>query len=97
MTLRGLKEYAQAKGVLANLRVVSELAADLSHENGVPEVAEYCKKFPCNSAQPHVNVVLGGSVTGTRLMRADTCIDKHTSGVWFPLTSVVCFITFLDL
>jgi hypothetical protein len=23
--------------------------------------------------------------------------EEHASGVWFPLTYVVCFITFLDL
>jgi hypothetical protein len=44
MTLRGLKEYAQAEGVSAELGVASELVADLSRENGVPEMAEYCKK-----------------------------------------------------
>jgi hypothetical protein len=40
MTLRGLKEYAQAEGVSAKLGVASELAADLSCRNGVPETAE---------------------------------------------------------
>jgi hypothetical protein len=93
MTLRGLKEYAQAEGVSVKLGA-SESTADLSHENGVPETTEYCKKVPCNSARPQVDVVPGGIVTGTRLMHADTCIKEHASGVWFPPTSVVCFTTF---
>jgi hypothetical protein len=67
-----LKEYAQAEGVLAKLGVASESAADLSRENGVPETVEYCKKVPCNSTRPHVDFVLGGSVTGMHLMHADT-------------------------
>jgi hypothetical protein len=89
-----VKEYAQAKGVLAKLGVALELAADLSRENGVPEMAEYCKRVPCNSSRPHVDFVPGGSVTGMHLMRADTCIEEHASGAGFPLTSVVPFITF---
>jgi hypothetical protein len=89
-----VKEYAQAEGVLVELGVASELTADISHVNGVPEMAEYYEKVPCNSARPHVDAVLNGSVAGMRLMRADTCIEEHASGVWFPLTSVVCFITF---
>jgi hypothetical protein len=43
MTLMGLKEYAQAEGVSIKLGVASESTADLSHKNGVPEMAEYCK------------------------------------------------------
>jgi hypothetical protein len=89
MTLRGLKEYAQAEGVSVKLGVASESKADLSHKNEAPEMAEYYKKVPCNSARPHVDFVKGGSVTGTCLTCADTCIKKHASGVWFPLTSVV--------
>jgi hypothetical protein len=89
-----LKEYARAEGVSAKLGVVSESAADLSCENRVPEMVEYYKKVPCNSARPHVDFVLGRSVTSMRLTRADTCIEEHASGVWFPLTSVVPFITF---
>ncbi len=50
---------------------------DLSRENRVPEMAEYCKNVPCNSARPHVDVAPGRSVTGTRLTRADTCIEEH--------------------
>jgi hypothetical protein len=72
MTLRGLKEYARVEGVLATFGVASELAADLSHENGVSETAEYCEKVPCTSARPHVDLVPGGNGTGTRLMCADT-------------------------
>jgi hypothetical protein len=96
MTLRGLREYAQVEGVSVKLGVASELASDLSQENGVLETAEYYKKDPCNSTRSHIDVVPGGSVTGTPPMRADTCIDEHASGVWFPLTSVDCFTTTLD-
>ena len=67
-----LKEYAQAEGVLTELGVALELAVDLSHRNGVPETVEYCEKVPCSSARPHVDLVLGGNGTGTRLMHADT-------------------------
>jgi hypothetical protein len=94
MTLRGLKEYTQAEGVSVKLRVASESTADLSHENGMPETAEYYEEIPCNSARPHIDVVPDGSVTGTYPTRADTSIEEHASGVRFPLTSVVCFITF---
>jgi hypothetical protein len=97
MTLRGLKEYAQAEGVSVKLGVALELRADLSRKNGVPEMTEYYEKVPCNSARPHINLVPGRSVTGTHLTHADTCIKEHASAVWFPLTSLVCFITFLDL
>jgi hypothetical protein len=96
MTLRGLKEYAQAEGVLVKLGVASESTADLSHVNGVPETAEYYKKILCNSARPQVDFLPGESVTCTHLTPADTCIKEHASGVWFSLSSVVCFITFLD-
>ncbi len=96
MTLRGLKEYAQVEGVLVKLGVASESMAVLSHKNGVPETAEYYKKVTCNSTRPHVDFVLDGSVTGTCLTHADTCIKEHASGVWFSLTSVVRFTTFLD-
>jgi hypothetical protein len=91
-----LKEYAQAEGVSVELGVASELTADLSRKIGVPETAEYNKKVPCNSTRPHIDFVPGGSVTGMCLTRADTCIKEHALGVWFSLTSVVCFITFLD-
>ena len=93
---RVLKEYAQAEGVLVKLGVASESTADLSHKNGVPETAEYYEKVPCDSARPHIDFVLGRSVTGMRLTRADTCIKEHASGFWFPFTFVVCFITMLD-
>jgi hypothetical protein len=72
MTLRGLKEYAQAEGVSAELRVASESVADLSHGNGVPEMADYCEKVPRSSARPQVDVVPGGNGTGTHLTHADT-------------------------
>jgi hypothetical protein len=89
-----VKEYAQAEGVLVKLQVALELTVDLSWKNKVPEMAEYCKKVLCNSARPHVDIVPSRSVTGTCLMHADTCIEEHASGVWFPLTSVVHFTTF---
>jgi hypothetical protein len=72
MTLRGLKEYAQAEGVSAEFEVASESAADLSRVNGVSEMAEYSEKVWCTSARPHVDLVPSGKGTGTRLMRADT-------------------------
>jgi hypothetical protein len=72
MTLRGLKEYARAVGVSVKLGVASESMADLSHKNGVPETADYCKKVPCSSARPRVDLVLGRNGTGTCLMHADT-------------------------
>ncbi len=90
------EEYAQAEGVSVELRVASESMADLSHKNGLPETAEYYGKVPCNSTRSQVDFVPGGSVTGTRLTSANTCMEEHASGVWFSLTSVVCFITFLD-
>ncbi len=97
MTLRGLKKHAQAKRILVKLGVASKLTAYLSHENGVPETAGYCKKVLCYSARPHIDFVPGRSVTGTHLTSADTCIEEHVSGVWFPLTSVDCFTITLDL
>jgi hypothetical protein len=72
MTLRGLKEYARAEGVSAELGVTSELVVDLSCGNRVPEVAEYCEKILRTSARPHIDLVPGRNGTGTRLMRADT-------------------------
>jgi hypothetical protein len=97
MTLRGLKEYTQVEGILAKLGVASELAVDLSHRNGVPETVEYCEKVPRSSARPHVDLVPDGNGSGMRLTRADTCTEEHASGVLFPLTSVFCFIIFLDI
>jgi hypothetical protein len=72
MTLRGLKEYAQAEGVSAKFGVALELGADLSCGNGVSEMAEYCERVPCTSARPHVDLVPGGNGTGMRLTHADT-------------------------
>ncbi len=72
MTLRGLKEYAQAEGVSAKLGVALGSAVDLSRRNGVPEMAEYCEKVPHTSARPHVDLVPGRNGTGTRLTHADT-------------------------
>ncbi len=67
-----MKEYAQAVGVSAELGVASESAVDLSCRNGVPEMAEYCKKVLLSSVRPHVDLVPGGNGTGMCLMRADT-------------------------
>jgi hypothetical protein len=52
--------------------VDSELASDLSRRIGVSEMAEYWEKVQRTSARPHVDLVLGGNRTGTRLTRADT-------------------------
>jgi hypothetical protein len=76
-----LKEYAQAEGVSAKLRVALESAAGLFFKNGVPEMVAHYKKVPCNSVRPHVDFLPGRSVTGTRLTHADTCIEEHASGV----------------
>jgi hypothetical protein len=67
-----VKEYAQAEGVSAKFGVASELAVDLSCENGVPEMAKYCEKVLRNSMRPHVDLVPGGDGTGTRLTCAVT-------------------------
>jgi hypothetical protein len=72
MTLRRLKEYARAEGVLAKLGVALELAVDLPHRNGVPKTVEYCEKGPRSSARSHVDLVPGGNGTGMCLTRADT-------------------------
>jgi hypothetical protein len=72
MTLRGLKEYARAEGVSAELGVALELAVDLSRRNGVPETAKYCEIVPRSSARPHVDLVPGRSGTGTCFTLADT-------------------------
>jgi hypothetical protein len=72
MTLRGLKEYAQAEGVLAELRVALEAAIGLSHGNGVSETAEYCEKVQRTFTRPHVDLVPGGNGTGMCLTCADT-------------------------
>ncbi len=72
MLLRGLKEYAQAKGVSAGFGVDSESASDLSRGNGVSEMTEFWEKVQHTSAGPHVDLVPGGNGTGTCLTRADT-------------------------
>jgi hypothetical protein len=41
MTLKRLKEYAQAEGVSAGFRVDLESVSDLSHGIGVSGMAEY--------------------------------------------------------
>jgi hypothetical protein len=72
MTLRGLKEYAQAEGVSARFGVDSESVSDLSCGIGVSETAEYWEKVQCTSARLHVDLIPGGNGTGTCLTRADT-------------------------
>jgi hypothetical protein len=71
MTLRGLTEYAQAEGVLAGFGVDLESASDLSCGIGVSETVECWEKVQRTSARSHVDLVLGGSGTGTRLTCAD--------------------------
>jgi hypothetical protein len=66
MTLRGLKEYAQAEGVSAGFGVDSESGI------GVSETAECWEKVQRTSARPHVDLVPGGDGTGTHLTHADT-------------------------
>ncbi len=72
MTLRGLKEYAQAEGVSAGFRVDSELASDLSRGIRMSETVECWEKVQRTSARPHVDLVLGRNRTGMHLTRADT-------------------------
>ncbi len=72
MTLRGLKEYAQAEGVSAEFGVDSESVSDLSRGIGVSEMVECWEKVQHTSARPHVDLVLGGNGTGMCLARADT-------------------------
>jgi hypothetical protein len=72
LAFTSLKEYARVEEVLAELGVALELAADLSHENRVPEMVEYCEKVSRNYARPHVDVVPDRNGTGTCLTRADT-------------------------
>jgi hypothetical protein len=72
MTLRKLKEYAQAEGVSVGFGVDSESASDLSRGIGVSETTECWEKVPCTSARPHVDLVPGVNGTGTRPMCADT-------------------------
>ncbi len=76
--MRGLKEYAQAEGVSARFGVDSELASDLSCGIGVSETVECWEKAQRTSARPHVNLVLGGNGTGTRLM----CADMRLGATW---------------
>ncbi len=71
MTLRGLKEYAQAKGVSAGFGIDLESVSDLSCGIGVSETAEYWEKVQRTSARPHVDLISGGNGTGTCLTRAD--------------------------
>ncbi len=72
MTLRGLKEYAQMKGVLAGFGVDSESMSDLSRGIRVSETAECSEKVQHTCAGPHVDLAPGENGTGMRLMHADT-------------------------
>ncbi len=72
MTLRGLKEYAQAEEVSAGFGVDLESVSDLSCGIGVSETAGCWEKVQRSSARPHVDLVPGRNGTGTRLMRSDT-------------------------
>jgi hypothetical protein len=67
-----MKEYTHAEGVSAGFGVDLESASDLSCGIGVSEIAECWEKVQHTSARPHVDLVLGGNGTGTRLARADT-------------------------
>jgi hypothetical protein len=49
-----------------------ESVSDLSRRIRVSEMAEYWEKVKRTSARPHVDLVLGGNGTGTRLTHADT-------------------------
>ncbi len=71
MTLRVLKEYAQAEGVSAGFRVDLELASDLSCGIRVSETAECWEKVQRTFAMPHVDLVPGRNGTGMHLTRAD--------------------------
>jgi hypothetical protein len=59
MTLRGLKECAQVEEVSAGFGVDSESASDLSHGNGMSEMAEYWEKIQHTSAGPHIDLIPG--------------------------------------
>ncbi len=67
-----LKENAGAEGVSAGFGADSESASDLSRGIGVSEMAECWEKVQRTSARPHIDLVLGGNGTDTRLTRADT-------------------------
>jgi hypothetical protein len=86
MTLRGLKEYAQAEGVPVKLGVALESTSDLSWKNGVSETPEYYKKVPCNSAKPYVDFLPGRSVTDMCLRRVPRNMPREFgfhSLLWF--------------
>jgi hypothetical protein len=78
MTLRGLKEYAQAEGVSAGFGVDSKSVSDLSRGIGVSETAECWEKVQRTSTRPHVDLVPGGNGTGMHLM----CADMQLGGTW---------------
>jgi hypothetical protein len=93
MTLRGLKEYAQAEGAWARFGVDSELVSDLSYRIRVSETAKYWEKFQHTFGRPHVDQARIGLA---RTWCVLTCDNKeHAPRVWFPLTSVVLSLTFL--
>ncbi len=71
MTLRGLKEYAQAEEVSAGFGVDLESVSNLSCGIGVSETAEYWEKVQRTSVKPHVDLIPGRNGTGTHLTHAD--------------------------
>jgi hypothetical protein len=71
-----MKEYAQVEGVLAGFGVDLDSASDLSRGIGVSEMAECWEKVQRTSTRPHVDLVLGGNGTGTRLMHADAQLGR---------------------
>jgi hypothetical protein len=71
MTLRGLKEYAQAGEVLARFGVDSESVSDLSRGIRVSKITEYWEKVQRTFARPHLDLILGGNGSSTCLTRTD--------------------------
>ena len=88
MTLRGLKEYAQAEEVSAGFGVDLVSVSDLSCGIRVSETADYWEKVQLTSAGPYVDLVPGKNRTGTCLTSADT----QPGGKW--LRSLV-FLTYV--
>ncbi len=78
MTLRGLKEYAQAEEVLAGFGIDLVSASDLSRGIGVSKTAEYYEKVQRTSAVPYVDLVPGENGTDMCLMHA----DMQLGGSW---------------
>jgi hypothetical protein len=58
---------------------------------------EYCEKVPHSFARPQVDLVRAGMGLACIWRMLTPYNKEHASRVWFPLTSVVRFIIFLDL